>query len=54
MNIHIPDRLAPYTISNYVTSPRKMSFQSWLSSPVMEIAYEPLITVIGIHITILY
>ena len=38
MNIRTtPDRLAPYTISNYVTSPRKMSFQSWLSSPVMEI-----------------
>ena len=38
MNIYTsPDRLAPYTISNYVTSPRTMSFQSWLSSPVMEI-----------------
>ena len=31
------DRLEPYTISNYVTSPRKMSFQSWLDAPVMEI-----------------
>jgi hypothetical protein len=38
MNIRTtPDRLAPYTISNYVTSPRTMSFQSWLDSPVMEI-----------------
>uniref|UniRef100_A0A6C0EME7 Uncharacterized protein n=1 Tax=viral metagenome TaxID=1070528 RepID=A0A6C0EME7_9ZZZZ len=38
MNIYTsPDRLAPYTISNYVTSPRTMSFQSWLGSPVMEI-----------------
>ena len=38
MNIYTsPDRLAPYRISNYVTSPRTMSFQSWLASPVMEI-----------------
>ena len=38
MNIYTsPDRLPPYTISNYITSPRKMSFQSWLDSPVMEI-----------------
>lgn len=38
MNIYTsPDRLPPYTISNYVTSPRKMSFQSWLGSPVMEV-----------------
>ena len=38
MNIYTsPDRLPPYTISNYITSPRKMSFQSWLGSPVMEI-----------------
>ena len=38
MNIYTsPDRLPPYTISNYITSPRKMSFQSWLNSPVMEI-----------------
>jgi len=36
MNIYTSDRLPPYTISNYVTSPRKMSFQSWLGSPVME------------------
>lgn len=38
MNIYTsPDRLAPYRISNYVTSPRTMSFKSWLSSPVMEL-----------------
>jgi len=38
MNIYTsPDRLAPYTISNYVTSPRTMSFERWLGSPVMEI-----------------
>ena len=38
MNIYTsPDRLAPYTISNYITSPRTMSFKRWLDSPVMEI-----------------
>ena len=34
MNIKT-DRLPPYVISNYVTSPRKMSFQDWLKAPVM-------------------
>jgi len=38
MNIYTsPDRLPPYKISNYITSPRKMSFKSWLNSPVMEV-----------------
>ena len=38
MNIYTsPDRLAPYKIPNYVTSPRTMSFKRWLSSPVMDI-----------------
>ena len=38
MNIYTsPDRLPPYTISNYVTSPRTMSFERWLGSPVMDI-----------------
>ena len=26
--------MAPYQISNYVTSPRKLSFEDWLNSPV--------------------
>ena len=31
MNLqHLP----PYRITNYVTSPRKMSFKDWLNSPV--------------------
>jgi len=30
------DRLPPYQIANYVTSPRTMSFKSWLASPVMD------------------
>jgi hypothetical protein len=31
MNLkHLP----PYRITNYVTSPRNMSFESWLNSPV--------------------
>ena len=37
MNINI-DRLEPYNIFNYVTSPRKMSYENWLKSPVMEAA----------------
>ena len=39
MNIKA-DRLPPYEISNYVTSPRTMSFQSWLKSPVMDFSKE--------------
>ena len=35
MNIP-PVNMAPYTISNYVTSPRKMSFEDWLNSPVVK------------------
>lgn len=31
------DRLPPYEISNYATSPRTMSFKSWLASPVTDI-----------------
>ena len=37
MNINT-DRLEPYKIFNYITSPRKMSYQNWLKSPVMEAA----------------
>ena len=32
MNISL--NMPPYQISNYVTSPRKMSFGDWLNSPV--------------------
>jgi hypothetical protein len=32
MNISL--NMPPYQISNYVTSPRKMSFEDWLKSPV--------------------
>ncbi len=38
MNIYTsPDRLPPYRISNYITSPRSMSFKEWLHSPVMDL-----------------
>ena len=37
MNINT-DRLEPYKIFNYITSPRKMSYENWLKSPVMEAA----------------
>jgi len=30
------DRLPPYKIPNYITSPRTMSFKAWLRSPVMD------------------
>jgi|TARA_B110000037_G_scaffold202001_1_gene243827 hypothetical protein len=33
MNINTQN-LAPYKITNYVTSPRKMTFEYWLDSPV--------------------
>ncbi len=29
--------LPPYRIPNYITSPRKISYERWLESPVMEI-----------------
>lgn len=35
MNITL-ENIPPYTISNYVTSPRKMSFEDWLNSPVVK------------------
>ena len=36
--MNIIDRIEPYRIPNYITSPRKMSYESWLKSPVMEAA----------------
>ena len=30
------DRLDPYYIPNYITYPRKLSYEDWLKSPVME------------------
>ena len=37
MNIYTEiDRLSPYKIANYITSPRKMSYADWLKSPVMD------------------
>ncbi len=34
--MNIIDSLAPYKIPNFITSPRKMSYQRWLKSPVMD------------------
>jgi len=35
MNVrHIIDRMPPYKIANYITHPRKMSYNAWLHSPV--------------------
>jgi len=33
--MNIIDRIEPYRIPNYITSPRKISYESWLKSPVM-------------------
>ena len=34
--MNIIESLAPYRIPNFITSPRKMSYQRWLASPVMD------------------
>jgi len=33
-------RLPPFRIPNYITSPRKMSYEQWLDSPVMDANYD--------------
>ena len=34
--MNIIESIAPYRIPNFLTSPRKMSYQRWLASPVMD------------------
>lgn len=34
--MNIVNSLASYRIPNFITSPRKMSYQRWLASPVMD------------------